>query len=280
MSAITNAIHEKTSSMNRKEKELADFILEHAREIVHMGITELAERSGASTATISRFCKQLHFSGYAEFKVKLSAELAGEAAAPAYQDIVAGRPLTDIIAAVESNHLRAIGDTARLIDRKALERAVLALRSARQIGVYGMATSGLVAQDFHQKLVRIGRSAHAFSDHHMMLTSASNLTADDAAICISYSGRTAETISALRCARESGAVTISLTKFGSNPLADLADIALFTSPLEEGMRRGDMASRITQLFLVDILFVALISDQFEEYVPRLERSFQMVRKYT
>jgi len=46
------------------------------------------------------------------------------------------------------------------------------------------------------------------------------------------------------------------------------------------MRRGDMASRMAQLHLVDVLFVGLVSEYFDEYVPRLERSYQNVRRFT
>lgn len=279
MAGILTAIQEQLPAMNRKEKELAAYILEHSPYIAQMGITELARESGSSTATISRFCKQFHFSGYTEFKVKLAAELAQQPIEQSFQDIVAGNPLTRIVEAMEANHVRSITDTTRLLDIKQLERAVEALKHARQIDLYGVATSGLVALDFYQKLVRIGKRAVTFSDPHMAVTSASNLTAGDVAIGISYSGETAETIAALKCAAENGATTISLTKFGSNKLASLADISLFTSTLEEGMRRGDMASRIAQLHVIDILFVGLLSEQFDDLVPRLENSFQMVKKY-
>ncbi|NOU98402.1 SIS domain-containing protein [Paenibacillus sp. LMG 31456] len=279
MSGILTAIREQLETMNRKEKEIAAYILEQSQHVTQMGITELAQQSGSSTATISRFCKQFHFSGYTEFKVKLAAELAQQPMEQSYQDIVAGNSLSKIVEAMEANHVRSITDTTRLLDMKQLEKAVDVLKHARQIDIYGVATSGLVAQDFYQKLIRIGKRAVTFSDPHMAVTSASNLTSDDVAIGISYSGETSETIAALKCAAENGAATISLTKFGSNKLASLADIALFTSTLEEGMRRGDMASRIAQLHVIDILFVGLISDQFHDLVPRLENSFQMVKKY-
>jgi DNA-binding MurR/RpiR family transcriptional regulator len=279
MPGILTAIQEQLISMNRKEKEIAAYILAHSPQIAQMGITELAQQSGSSTATISRFCKQFHFSGFTEFKVKLAAELAQQPLEQAYQDIVAGNPLSRIVEAMEANHVRSIADTTRLLDLKQLELAVSALKCARQIDLFGVATSGLVAQDFYQKLIRVGKRAVAFSDPHMAVTSASNLTAGDVAIGISYSGETPETIAALKCAGENGATTISLTKFGTNKLAALADICLFTSTLEEGMRRGDMASRIAQLHVVDILFVGLISEQFDDLVPRLENSFHMVKKY-
>lgn len=279
MPGILSAIQEQIDTMNPKEKDIAGYVLAHPQHIVQMGITELAQQSGGSTATISRFCKHFHFSGFTEFKLKLAAELAQQQDTQSYQDIVAGNPLESIVSAMESNHVRSITDTTRMLDMKQLQKAIHALKEARQIDLYGVATSGLVAQDFYQKLIRIGKRAVTFSDPHMQVTSASNLTQDDVALAISYSGETAETIAALKCAAENGATTISLTKFGTNMLTSLADISLFTSTLEEGMRRGDMASRIAQLHVIDILFVGIISDQFSDLVPRLERSFQMVKKY-
>jgi DNA-binding MurR/RpiR family transcriptional regulator len=279
MPSILSAIEQNKDELNRQEQALAVYILDHAQNIVRMGITELAELSQTSPATISRFCKTFHFQGYTDFKMKLSTELAIRPVEQSYQDIVAGNPLDKIISAMEANHLRSISDTTRLLDRKQLELAIEALHGARHIDLYGVATSGVVAQDFYQKLIRIGKRATAFTDPHLQITAASNLRPGDVIFAISYAGETPETIQALQCAKEQGATTISLTKFGSNTLAEMSDIKLFTSTLEEGMRRGDMASRIAQLHVIDILFTSLVSEDFEEFVPKLEHSYQMVKKY-
>ncbi|WP_127585230.1 MurR/RpiR family transcriptional regulator [Paenibacillus koleovorans] len=279
MSDIVRALQAHMDTMNPKEMSLAAFIAEHPQLVVRMSITELAEQSGTSAATISRFCKGLHAGGFTGLKMQLATELAQQPPATSYQDIVAGNSLESIVAAMEANHLRSISDTTRMLDLKQLRRTLDALRQARRIDLYGVATSGLVAQDFYQKLIRIGRPAFTFSDPHMQVTSASNLSDGDVAIGISYSGETPETIDALRCAKENGALTVSLTKFGPNALSGLADIQLHISSLEEGMRRGDMASRMAQLHMIDILFMGLVSESFDEYVPKLEQSYQMVRKY-
>ncbi|HZG77627.1 MAG TPA: MurR/RpiR family transcriptional regulator [Paenibacillus sp.] len=280
MSNILYAIRERLSTLHPKERALAEYILEHPQEATRSGITELAERAGASTATITRFCKGMRFDGFPDFKLKLAEELATPSEQqPTYQDIVAGNSLQRIVAAMEANHLRSISDTTRLIDFAALQRAIDALHGARRIDLYGVATSGLVAQDAYQKLVRIGKEANAFSDPHLQITSASNLGPGDVAIAISYSGETQETLDALECAKSQGATTISLTKYGANPLSAAADIALFASSLEEGMRRGDMASRIAQLHVIDLLFIGLVSSKFDDYVPKLERTYVNVRKY-
>ncbi|GAA3401768.1 MurR/RpiR family transcriptional regulator [Paenibacillus hodogayensis] len=279
MSDLLNSIHEQMPGLNPKEQALAAFIAEHPQLVVRMSITELADQSQTSAATVSRFCKSFHTGGFSGLKMQLATELALQPAADSYQDIVAGNTLESIVSAMETNHIRSISDTSRLLDPRQLEKAIAALHGAGQIDVYGVATSGVVAQDFYQKLVRVGKKATAFSDPHMQITSASGLGEGDTAFAISYSGETPETIDALRCAKERGAVTVSLTKYGPSTLSALADIPLYTSSLEEGMRRGDMASRIAQLHVIDILFTGLISESFDDYVPKLELSYQLVKKY-
>lgn len=278
--SLLHTIRDKMDSLNPKERELADFLLSRPQEAARLTITELAKETGSSTATVSRFCRTLRFQNFAEFKMQLAREIAQPPDTTKYQDIVAGNPLPDIVSAITVNHLRSLTDTTQLLDIAELRRAIEALHAATRIDLYGAATSGLVAQDFFHKLIRIGKAAAVFTDSHMQLTSASSLSANDVAIGISYSGETQETIHALRCAAEQGATTISITRFGAEGLTDHAQIRLFTSSSEAGMRRGDMASRMAQLHVVDILFTGLVSEHFDDYVPRLERSFQAVRQYT
>lgn len=281
--SMLQAIQERLAQLPPQEGRLADFVLRQPRETVQMTITELARQSGSSTATISRFCRSMQADNFAEFKLKLAMELAEQADRPPqsqYQDIVAGQPLDQMIEALTANHIRSVSDTTRLVDLGRLKTAIDALHGARRIDLYGSATSGLVAQDLQQKLVRIGKAAIAFSDPHMQQTSAASLTDRDVAVGFSYSGETPETIEALRCAAEQGAMTISVTRYGACTLADAAAVSLFTSSSEAGMRRGDMASRMAQLHLVDMLFVGLASEYFDVYVPRLEQSYHTVRRYT
>jgi DNA-binding MurR/RpiR family transcriptional regulator len=284
MSPILYVLEHEKSKLSQMERKLAERILSSPSEIVHMGITELAEQCGISPATITRFCKVLHFKGFPDFKVKLAAEIAHSDASPqdggsSYQDIVAGNPLSVIVEAMQMNHLTSIRDTTSLLDLERLQTVVNLLCKARRVDLYGMATSSIVAQDFYQKLIRIGVNCTAFADSHMQITSASSLNEGDVALAISYSGETPETIDALTCAGANGASTIALTSYGSSTLATLADIPLFSSSLEKGMRRGDMASRIAQLHIIDILFTGMVSTRFGDFIPKLEQSYQNVQYF-
>ncbi|RAR45977.1 MurR/RpiR family transcriptional regulator [Paenibacillus sp. MDMC362] len=284
MTPILHIISVEKESLPRQERRLAEFILTAPSEIVHMGIKDLAEQCEVSAATVTRFCKNFQCKGYPDFKLKLAAEIAHAEMASRtgntrYQDIVAGNALAGIVEAIESNHLTSIRDTTELLDLGQLERAVDALCRAKRIDLYGVATSSIVAQDFYQKLIRIGKNCTAFADSHMQITSASTLTSNDVAVAVSYSGETPETIDALTCAKDAGAFTISITSYRSSAISALADITLYSSSLEEGMRRGDMASRIAQLHIIDILFMGMASRDFSTYVPRLEQSYLNVQNY-
>lgn len=261
-----------------QERRLAQQILSSPASIIHLGIVQLADQTGISPSTITRFCKTFHFKGFPDFKMRLASELAHTPTPEekAYQDIVAGNDLQTIVEAMEANHVASITDTTRLLNMSQLDQVVRALCKAGRIDLYGVATSSIIAQDFYQKLIRIGKNCTAFADSHMQITSASSLREGDIALAISYSGETPETIDSLYCAKESGALAISLTQYGNNSLATMADIALFASSLEEGMRRGDMASRIAQLHIIDILFTGMVSTEFENFIPKLERSYQNV----
>lgn len=285
MSPILHAMAHEMPKLSQMERRLAERILSSPAEIIHMGITELAEQCGVSPATVTRFCKVFHFKGFPDFKVNLAAEIAGndqghpEGGGSSYQDIVAGNPLSTIVEAMQNNHLASIRDTTSLLNIERLEAVVNLLCQARRVDLYGMATSSIIAQDFYQKLIRIGVNCTAFADSHMQITSASSLRQGDVAFAISYSGETPETIDALTCAGAGGASTISLTSYGSSTLATLADIPLFSSSLEKGMRRGDMASRIAQLHIIDILFTGMVSTRFADYIPKLEQSYLNVQHY-
>jgi DNA-binding MurR/RpiR family transcriptional regulator len=103
------------------------------------------------------------------------------------------------------------------------------------------------------------------------------LLSGDVVFGISYTGQTEDMIRSLGIAKQNGAYVISLTRFGSNPVSELADIQLFTSSLEKSIRSGAMASRMAQLNVIDILYVGIAGRHYEESVQSLEKTRQAVK---
>lgn len=254
------------------ERKVADYILKHPKDVVKLSVQKLAEFSGVSEATIIRLSKTMNMKGYQELKLRIAGDLSSSLPAGTYEEIKMGASVEAIIQAVSNNNKQSIQDTTAVLSSEEVGRAAEALSKARKIDVYGMGASAVIAQDVYQKLSRINWWCQSYSDFHAQLTSAVTLTSKDVAFGISYSGQTDEIIQSLTEAKKQGATIITLTKFGSSPVADLGDIRLFTSSVEQSIRSGAMASRIAQLNVVDILFITIASRQQNKVIPMLEKT--------
>lgn len=253
------------------ERIVAEYILDHPEWVVRAPISELARRSGGSKAAIIRLCKSLGFDGYQDLKMKVLGDLHG-ADSYEYREFSRDDTIVDIVKNVSHNNIQSIRDTMKLLDMKNLQRAVDAMSRAGRIFFYGLGASNLIALDAQQKFLRINKACFAFTDPSVQLTAAVTHVKDDVVVGISYSGETKYIVQCLKSAQEAGATTISITKYGNTPLSSYADIPLYIASTETELRSGALTSRITQLNLIDILYLAVASSNYEESVAYLEKS--------
>lgn len=57
------------------EKKIAKYIINHYDQVVDMTVGELASASGASEASVSRFCKKVGVKGFHHLKISLAKEM-------------------------------------------------------------------------------------------------------------------------------------------------------------------------------------------------------------
>ena len=263
---------EAMNSLSPKEQHVASFILDFPEEVVSMSIDEVAKACQTSSASVVRLCKSIGYSGYKELLRTLSADLSSQQDIITYEDIRPGDNLDAILRSVSMSNMKAIEGTLSLMDLDALEQAVEALCTAARIDFYGVGSSGIVAHDAHNKFLRINKFTISSSDPHEQVLSATSLKAGDVAVFFSYSGETHDTIETFEIARHSGATTISVTRYGKNPLSEAADISLSISSSESMIRSGAMGSRISQLTIVDILYTAVSSRMYDTVKPYLDKT--------
>ncbi|WP_456263994.1 MurR/RpiR family transcriptional regulator [Brevibacillus brevis] len=266
------SLHAILDQLKPSERKVADYILAHPEDVVKLSVQKLAEYSGVSEATIIRLARSLNMKGYQELKLRVAGDLTKQTAIGSYQEIMMEGSVESIMQAVSWNNIQSIQDTLSVLSNEEVKKAVDVLSVARKIDVYGVGASAVIADDIRQKFSRINLWCEAYSDFHAQLTSAVTLTEKDVVIGISYSGQTEDIIQSLTEAKQQGATIITLTKFGPSPVAELANIRLFTSSVEKSIRSGAMASRIAQLNVIDILFITMISRMQEQVIPLLEKS--------
>lgn len=266
----------------RAEQRVAKVVLDDPSSVARRSITEVALAANTSETTVTRFCKAVGVGGYPQLRIALAADTA-RSEARSNRNIGGEIGPTDDLAAVVGKvsfaDARAVEETADQIDIATLERVIDLLSEARRIDVYGVGASAFVAADLQQKLHRIGRVCFAWSDTHIMLTSGAVLEPGDIAIGVSHTGATADTVEALRVAREHGATTVALTNYPRSPITEVADHVLTTAARETTFRSGATASRIAQLTVIDCLFIGVAQRHMKAASQALEATREAVSSH-
>ncbi|MCW2875976.1 MAG: RpiR family transcriptional regulator [Sphaerisporangium sp.] len=246
-------------SLTPSAQMIARLILDDPATVARSTITELSAASATSEATIVRTARVLGFSGYAQLRLALAAAAATRQGPDRLVpgDLAPDDPLSDLIAKVTRAESEALEDTAAQLSPERLGHVVDAITGARRVDVYGVAASGLVATDMSQKLLRIGLSAHAFTDAHLAMTSAVLLRPGDVAVGVSCTGETPDVLEPVRHAHKAGATTVAITNNPRSALAEVCDHVLISAGRETAFRPGALASRISQLLIVDYVFVGV-----------------------
>lgn len=256
------------------ESRVARLVEGDPARIAQLTASALAREAGTSAATVVRAARSLGFDGYPQLRYALAAQAgrsdAGRTDPPArVADIAEADGVAVIVAklaAFESEQLRA---TADLVSAAAVDATAERLARARRCGLFGIGASGLVAHDLAQKITRIGLNAVVHTEAEAGVMAASLLQPGDVAVAISHSGETPGSIEPLRQAHEAGASTAAITGNPRSTLARHADHVLVTAGSEPGRRPAAVASRTSQLLIVDTLFVRLT-----QLVPGTEVALQ------
>lgn len=262
--------------ISRKEQQIADYILHYPERIIHQSIGDLSRQLGMAESTVFRFCQRLGYKGYKEFKIDLATFKKQENPLEheIYEGISAEDSAKGIAKKVFEANRQALKDTVELLDEANIEAAIKLLINSRQVLFFGVGGSNVIAMDAYHKFLRSPLDVSCETDSHIQLMRAARMTEQDCAVLISHSGQSHDILQIAGQAKKSGAKLLVITSFLLSPLAELADLCLLSTSKEVEFRPEALASRITQLSIMDALFVNVM------YANRKasEQSLDMIRE--
>jgi DNA-binding MurR/RpiR family transcriptional regulator len=275
ISAVLARIGSMSPSLGPAGQRIADFIVHHPQDVVHMSVSEVAEKTGSSEGSVVGFCKSVGATGFQQMKILLAQEIVRPVQI-IHEDLEPQDTVPTVVRKIFQSNVQTLHDTGAALDIKAVDRAVALLKSAERIEIYGIGSAAPIAEDAQYRMLRIGLNVKAVVDSHMQAISASLAGPKVATLTISHSGSTHETIAATRLAKESGARTICITNFGKSPLQAFADVVLFTMARETRFRTEAMTSRLAQLAIIDVLIACLALTDYDKSVETLRRTFDVL----
>ena len=262
-----------------REKLIADYLLLENIKIVGMSAKEIAEATKTSAPTVVRFAKKLGFSSLNEMKIKLSISLNEKKSNGEFEYLDKDLSTRSIVNGVKSSIHSIIDETVDLISEEELDKAVELLTNAKTIYIFSVGVSSLVGLDFYYKLSRINKRCIVHEDTHLQVTSSVLMQEGDVAVVISYSGETKEVLLCAKNARENNVPVIAITKASiDNKLESFSDISLHVPYVEKSLREGAMTSRISQLAIIDMLFLGMAISNIRDVEEKLVITREAVKE--
>lgn len=263
------------ASLKPTERLIAECVLRDPEKAITSSIGEIRKESGASVGSIVGFCQLLGMKGFADFKIALARDLAqaGLSGGNAKQN-------GSLFEKVFNFHAQSLMETLQINSPAAFESAASVIEKARRIELFSIGISYPVAYTAYCKFQLLGLPASAQFDSHIQLIAATQLDAGDVAIAISCSGTTRETVHCLEVAKAQNAFTICLTNAMNSSITEFADIRLYATPSEIKYFQAPLASRVTQLAVIDALFVSLALKNKNRTARRLQKSSEALVKHT
>ena len=263
--------------MTDSEKLIADYILNNPEEIYNLKIEDLARKLNLSLPTVFRFTRKLGFEGFKDFKVALIKDIA----------IGMNIDVSDIgdegIEATTNSIFEKITgnlkETLSLINYDDLDKAVNLITSAKRLVFFAVSSSISVAFDSYYKFFRAGFTCFYNIDSYTQRDIATQCTSRDAAIGISFSGETVETVESMRIAKKNGAGTISVTTFFNSPISRYSDVCLYTAPVHSYYQKIDFPSKMSQTAIMDSLYLNVVLKNRKKALDFISRSEEEHMKF-
>ncbi len=264
------------TSLSRRQQAIADFVLEKYHEVPFLSVLEIAERTGASEATVVRFCQRIGYSGYSDMKTALvdalrneMQEAADSSAEPATADI--SRDALAAVAQLEQHNIRRL---VAGIDKQAFRSVAAALFKADHIFTVGFGISAYHA-DF---------ASYLFTEHGLRSTCLATrftspreqlitLRPSDLVVAFSFPPYSKQTLEILEESRQRGIPTVVVTDRATAPSAPIADHALIVSSRRMTFTNASAAVHV----LLNALVVEIAERHRGETVNAISRINEILR---
>lgn len=276
--SVLGLIRVKYNTLSPTQKVVADYVLENAQNVIMLSLSTLAQACNTSETTIMRFLRKLNFDSYQVFRVKIAQELSAETTESIYEEIKADDSIEEVKKKVLHLTKSSIRDLNNILEEKQLAAFVEATAQANRIIFMGVGASAMIAADAYHKFLRLGLNVVTCNDSHIMSIQCAHVCKDDFVVAVSHSGESREILDAVQIAKNKGARTAAMTSYPRSSLCKLADIVLLSSSQETKFRSDAMISRILQLVIIDMLYIATVLRLGPDSIKRLNESRLAVAK--
>ena len=264
---VIDTIKENYQQMFSAEKKVADYILQNPERTVSANVSELAELSGVSDATVIRMCKHLGYQGFYQMKLNLARDL-GQHQLVGYRG---EQDNPDTAKAILQGIARNLLSTASKLDTNVVLACAKLIRESEMVHAVAVGNTSPVAIDLGFRLGRLGIRTSSALVPEYFLSNISLGSKKDVIVAISHSGSSKQVIQALELGRDKGMKSIAITGSARSPVSQLADYTLSISVDDPLFSEFGAVSHVYSMAVIDaLLYFVANAERGPKDVDRLE----------
>ncbi len=264
--AIIARIEAAAARFTASDLAIARYFVNHWRPTDSLAAAEISETLHVSKAALTRFAQRLGYQGYREFAFDITnseahrSNLFHQLQTPVYETY------QEIL--TKSEYLFSFDEIQGVVEE---------IRSAHKLFVYGMGSSGLIGEEFSQRLVRMGIDAECVRDAHQLSFNHVRVRPEHMVMGITYSGTTVEVTDALFEAAKKTEHTVLLVSRDDPRWSEVRHVLRL--PVKERLDYSNIISpQFPVMVLLDLIYGLLLQsdtqsqENFEQATSDLIRN--------
>lgn len=249
------------------EKSIILYLVNNIDHLENLTITSLALETYTSNATVIRFCRKLGFQGFRDFKIQLikEAELQSKSiAVNPNTPFLSSDSLPEVGTKIATLISNTLAKTEQNLNYNQIEKTVQMLIKSKRIFIFATGDTYITVSSFTSKMNKVNEYPILANQWDNPAQSIANLTTNDCALFVSYSGRNINFQHYAEYLKELKIPTAIITGNLKSKLVKLCDIAIMI-PMEENFdeKIGVFSSQVSIELVLDIIYSAIFKHNYQ-----------------
>ena len=230
-------VRDRYDDLPPQQQLVADYLIDRLREVPFLSVPELAQKTGASEATVVRFAQRIGYSGFSAMKMDLLEVLrhkvvtggvvSAGGVSTGSSPMAAGGDAIEPLVAVARQEEQNIARSVEELDREDFRRAATAIFRADHVYTFGLGISSYFAEMMSYLLAQIGlRSTTLSTRFSSPLEQLVALRPTDLLMVFSLPPYSRPTLDMLQELRGRGIPTLAVCDRMTAPASGVADRSL------------------------------------------------------